>query len=228
MFCSNCGTQQADNTKFCENCGTAIGGGAQPSYDANLIGFSQRIHDPVFEKLQKAKFRKSLIMGLIWFPVVVLLFQIVPFFVDDFTRPIALGVGCIVGGFGLIATLIGGAKRAGAKSWDGEVIDKKITEHITENRNGGNDYHYFHIIVFRLAGGGKKKMKQRHRTGALDAWDMMVYLNIGDKVRYHGKLDYFEKYDKSRDTEVPCANCRKYVNIRLDNCPNCQVPVIKP
>jgi hypothetical protein len=71
-------------------------------------------------------------------------------------------------------------------------------------------------------------MKKRLLIGSLDAWDMMIYLNIGDKVRYHGTLDYYEKYDKSRDTKVPCANCRQYVNIRLDNCPNCQVPVIKP
>ena|GEM_PF-4165834 len=107
--------------------------------------------------------------------------EIVPFFVDDFTCPIALGVGCIVGGFGLIATLFGGARRDGAKSWDGEVIDKKFTEHNTENRNGGMDTHYFHIIEFRLASGGRKKMKQCRHTGALNEWDMMVYLNIGDK-----------------------------------------------
>jgi len=227
MFCSNCGAQQADNTKFCENCGTVMGG-IQPSYDPGLVGFSQKIHDPIFEQKRKAGFRKSMITGLIWFPVVVLLFQIVPFFADDFTRPIALIVGCIVGGFGLVATLIGGAKRAGAKTWDGEVIDKKITEHTVENNNGFNETQYFHIIKFRLASGGKKKIKKKSRSGAADAWDMMVYLNIGDRVRYHGKLDYFEKYDKSRDADVPCANCKKYVNIRLDACPNCHVPVIKP
>ena len=228
MFCPKCGKRQDDNAKFCENCGAVMGGGAQPSYDPRLVGFSQRIHDPVFEQMRKANFRKNLKIGLIAFPVVILLFQIAPFFSDDFTRPIALAVGCIVGGFGLVATLIGGAKRASAKTWDGEVIDKKINERHTNDNNGNTDTHYIHTIVFNLAGGGKKKMKRRLRTGALDAWDMMVYLNIGDRVRYHGKLDYFEKYDKSRDAEVPCANCRKYVNIRLDHCPNCRVPVIKP
>jgi len=202
----------------------------QPSYGPRLVGFSQRINDPVFENLQKASFRRSVITGLIFLPIVILLFQIVPFFADDFTRPIALAVGCIVGGFGLVWTLVGGAMRASARTWDGEVIDKKITRHNTydDNTSGVYDVHYYHAIIFRLAGGGRKKMQRKCQTGSLNEWDMMVYLNIGDRVRYHGRLDYYEKYDKSRDAEVPCANCHKYVDIRLDNCPYCQVPVIKP
>jgi hypothetical protein len=193
-----------------------------------LIGFSQKINDPLFEERRKKNFRKSVRNGLIWLPVVVLLFQIVPFFSLDFTRPIALGVGCIVGGFGLAATLLGGARRAGAKTWDGEVIDKKVIVRDSEDRNGNAQTSYDHTIVFRLSSGGKKKMKRRLRSGSLGAWDMMVYLSVGDKVRYHGKLDYYEKYDKTRDAEVPCANCRVYVDLRHDVCPNCGAPVIKP
>lgn len=30
MFCSNCGNQLPDNTKFCSNCGTAVGSSAAP------------------------------------------------------------------------------------------------------------------------------------------------------------------------------------------------------
>ena len=228
MFCENCGAQIADNAKFCENCGAATDVPAHPSYAPRLVGFSQRIHDPVFEKLQKESFRRSVKHGLFFLPIVILLFQIGPFFSDDFTHPRALIVGCIVGGFGLVCTLIGGMKRASASTWDGEVIDKKITEHTTRRQNDSVDTHFMHTIFFSLPGGGRKKMQRKLLTGGLNAWDMMVYLNIGDKVRYHGKLDYYEKYDKSRDAEVPCANCRKFVDIRLDKCPHCQVPVIKP
>ena len=201
---------------------------APPPYNPGFVGFSQKIHDPVFEQLHKAGFRKSIRNGLIWLPVVVLLFQIAPFFSADFTRPIALGVGCIVGGFGLVATLVGGAMRAGAKTWDGDVIDKKITVHQDDRDDGRRDTYYYHTIIFRLVGGGKKKKRKRLRTGSLGAWDMMTYLEIGDRVRYHGKLDYYEKYDKSRDAEVPCPNCLQYVDIRLESCPKCSVPVIKP
>ena len=230
MFCSNCGTQQNDNAKFCENCGAAIEAPVQPSYDPRLIGFSQKINDPLFENLQKARFRKSVKHGLIFLPVLFLLFQIIPFFADDFSRQTAFTLSLIVGGFGMIWTLAGGIARALKKTWDGEVIDKKITER--RNRNdataSGYDIDYYHTIVFRLENGGKKKMRKKLGTYELDAWDMMIYLNIGDRARYHGKLDYYEKYDKSRDTEVPCANCRKYVVIKLDNCPVCRAPVIKP
>jgi len=236
MFCKNCGTQQNENAGFCKNCGAAMNGSAQPyapvqpSHDPRLIGFSQRIHDPVFGKMQKAGFHKSIKHGLLFLPILLLLFQIVPFFAEDFTRQRALVVGCVVGGFGMIWTLVSGAVRASKKTWDGEVTDKKITER--HNRNNatasGYDSDYYHTIVFRLTNGGKKKMRKKLRTNELNAWDMMIYLNIGDKVRYHGKLDYYEKYDKSRDAEVPCANCHKYVDIRFEYCPVCQVPLIKP
>jgi len=203
---------------FCENCGAA------------LVGFSNRINDPIFKTNQKARFNRSIKHGLIFFPILLLLFQIIPFFAEDFTHQMALVVGLFVGVFGMIWILVGGARRAAAKTWDGEVIDKKITER--RNRNDaaptGYDTDYYHIIVFRLTNGRKKKMRRKLRTNALNAWDMMIYLNIGDKVRYHGKLDYYEKYDKSRDAEVPCANCHKYVDIRLENCQHCQVPVVKP
>ena len=235
MFCKNCGAQQNDGAKFCEKCGAvtaaaaAAGNPAQPSNNQGLVGFSQRIHDPVFEKLQKEGFRRSIKHGLIFLPIVVLLFQIGPFLSNDFPPSTALAVGLIVGGFGLVCTLVGAAKRASSGTWDGEVIDKKITEHTTENQEDNTtNTHYLHTIFFSLAGGGKKKMQRKSNRGSLNAWDMMIYLNIGDKVRYHGKLDYYEKYDKSRDAEVPCANCHKFIDIRLDSCPHCHVPVIKP
>jgi len=230
MFCEKCGTQQSDNARFCEKCGAATGASVQPSYGPRLVGFSQKIHNPVFENMQKARFRKNVKHGLIFLPILILLFQIVPFFAGDFTHQRALIVGCVVGGFGMIWTLVGGAVRASAKTWDGEVTDKKITERRSRNdaAASGYDIDYYHTIVFRRANGRKKKMRKKLSTNELNAWDMMIYLNIGDRVRYHGRLDYYEKYDKSRDAEVPCANCHKYVDIRHEYCPVCQTPVIKP
>ena len=230
MFCENCGVQSDGNAKFCENCGAAADAPVQTAYDPRLVGFSQKIRDPAFENLQREKFRKSVKHGFIFLPVLILLFQIVPFFAGDFTRQRAFTISCVVGGFGMLWTLAGGAARVLKKTWDGEVIDKKITEQRGRNdaAASGCDIDYYHAIVFKLANGRKKKMRRKLRTNELDAWDMMIYLNIGDRVRYHGKLDYYEKYDKSRDAEVPCANCRKYIDIRLEYCPVCQAPVIKP
>ena len=37
----------------------------------------------------------------------------------------------------------------------------------------------------RFAVSGIKKIKKKFRSGAADRWDMMVYLNIGDRVCYH-------------------------------------------
>ena len=224
MFCQSCGANINDGANFCESCGAKPDAPTQPVCDPNLVGFSQRINAPVFRELEKTSIRKNLIIGLIVSLALFLFFQVFPFFMKDFTRPIALIVGCLVGGGVLIHTLTSSAKRASAKPLDGEVANKKITEH---NKLRASTT-YSHTITFNLVGGGRKKIKKTLLTGQLDAWDMMIYLNIGDRVRYHGRLDYFEKYDKSRDTEIPCAGCRKYVDIRPDNCPNCRAPIIKP
>ena len=80
---------------FCENCGATADAPVQPSYVPRLVGFSQKIHDPVFENLQKASFRRSIKHGLIFLPILILLFQIAPFFSEDFTHQRALIVGCV-------------------------------------------------------------------------------------------------------------------------------------
>lgn len=239
-FCKHCGTQLDGDSKFCEQCGAVLASPAAPyqqprpvmTYNPNLIGFSQKIHDPIFEQRQKDLTNRSIKHGLFFFPIVMLAFQIPPFFSDDFTRPIALIVGCIVGGFGLVMTLFGSAKRAVAKTWDGVVVDKKITRHRNNEdereRYGAGFYHYHHKIIFKTTEGKRRQIEREFDYDDADAWDMMIYLNIGDKVRYHGRLNYFEKYDKSRDAQVPCAHCKEYADIRLDNCPKCKAPIIKP
>ena len=242
MFCESCGAKIGDDARFCGGCGAAIDGGARPdvvcdpaasalpSCDPRLVGFSQKMYDLDFERARAARFRKEMSTGVIFLFVVVLLFQIAPFFSEDFTRPIALAVGCIVGGFGLVCTLVGGAMRAWASTWDGEVVNKTIVKHQYSNRPDKHHTHtyYLHTIFFRLANGGRKKMRRKLHSSSLNAWNMMTYLGIGDQVRYHGKLDYYEKYDKSRDAQIPCAVCGKFVDIRPDRCPHCQAPLLKP
>ena len=241
-ICQQCGSAQEANADFCKNCGTRLIDGAQsggtsggvaaggaPSLPGlQLVGFSSRVDDPVFTKLKRARIFKGLIIWLIALPVVVLVFQIIAFFTDSLTPLAALTISCLVVGVGLIWTVADSVKRALAPTWEGEVADKKITQRTVSDQDGNRSTYYYHTIMFNLTRGGRKKMRKRRSSPAPGAWDMMAYLDSGDLVRYHGKLDYYEKYDKTHDTEVPCAKCRKFVDIHLDSCPHCHVPIIKP
>ena len=49
---------------------------------------------------------------------------------------------------------------------------------------------------------------------------------MGDRVRYHPDIDYYEKYDKSNDTHILCPFCNKVNPISDDVC-KCGAPVLK-
>lgn len=54
------------------------------------------------------------------------------------------------------------------------------------------------------------------------------YLNEGDRLRYLPQFPLpFEKYDKSRDAEIPCLFCGRMNPVKNDNCTFCHNPMIK-
>lgn len=53
------------------------------------------------------------------------------------------------------------------------------------------------------------------------------YYRIGDRVRHHGGLNSFEKYDKSRDTIIFCLACGSMNDMQSDVCTRCKCPLPK-
>jgi ribosomal protein L40E len=50
---------------------------------------------------------------------------------------------------------------------------------------------------------------------------------VGDRVRYHGFMDYVEKYDKRNSKYILCAKCGNDNDPRLDRCSHCDKPLLK-
>ena len=70
---------------------------------------------------------------------------------------------------------------------------------------------------------GRNKTQKDYNSSRL-----FNYLQIGDMVRFHGtNMRYFEKYDKSRDSELPCAGCGLNVDARANYCPYCGCIMLK-
>lgn len=80
----------------------------------------------------------------------------------------------------------------------------------------------YYNVYFRDTKGKEHKLVQ---SGS-GSW--YEYLNVGDRVRYHGNnTNYYEKYDKSQSELIPCAGCGRSCDARAAYCSNCGTILFK-
>jgi len=121
-------------------------------------------------------------------------------------------------------TIIG---RKRSRTWDGIVVDKKITKKRKKrSRDGGSDDYYYadyleYLVLIRGDDG------KNHRIIDEDDDTRYNYYGIGDRVRHHGGLNSYEKYDKSGDSIIFCNACATLCNINDDYCFRCKCPLLK-
>ena len=97
-------------------------------------------------------------------------------------------------------------------TWDGEVVEKEIIE--KENKTE-------FVVYF------EDQKHQRHEIRAENDATRYDYFRIGEKVRYHGKLRTYEKFDKSHDDIIFCNGCSFMHDIEEHVCRNCGCPLLK-
>ena len=68
---------------------------------------------------------------------------------------------------------------------------------------------------------------KEHEITVEDDDTLFHYYKLGDKVRYHGKLKTYEKYDKSKDEIIFCSACATMHAITEDRCHRCKAPLLK-
>lgn len=175
------------------------------------MGYSQKINDPAFDnylrKSRKWKFQFSLIIAAI----AIAGFYLYGAFSDEMDNPEALRIGLVIGTLFLAIGLLS-AKSSNSASWDGLVIDKKIRK--TEK------YTVYTVYIKSQAG---KVYERRYENDAT----VYNYYKIGDRVRFHGKLNTYEKFDKSCDDIIFCNACAFLHDIDEDVCLNCGCPLLK-
>lgn len=247
MYCKNCGNQLPDNAKFCGGCGNPVEEKRNIEYTevreeiqdrkltqerANVIsygraGFSTKINDPAFAKYLKNTNKWSAI-----FSIILAIAAIIGFFIygetsSEMDNPEALYIGLGIGGMFILIALFQILGRKRSKTWDGTVIDKTIKNKRRRQNTGSdtNDYYWVDYIEYKViirSDSGKK-----HEITAEDDTTLYNYYEIGDRVRHHGGLNSYEKYDKSRDSIIFCAACGSLNNIEDDNCFRCKCPLLK-
>ncbi len=182
----------------------------------NLMSFSDKISDPAYSKYKRDSITWSFLFSSILAIIAIIAFPIYGNHTGELDWPESLFYGMGIGGMFITIAALQTAKRKLDKTWDGVVVDKQF-----HNKHSRNEYHTYYIIKIEKDSGKVKTLKWRDYT------DIFNYYDIGDRVRHHKGLFYFEKYDKSRDSEILCISCIYFNDIKEDFCVRCKCPLLK-
>lgn len=223
--CVQCGAEIPGGSAFCSACG-ARQGEAFFSGKGGRVGYSEKIHDPAFKRYLKNTNRWASIFASGLALVAVTAFYIMgETGYEGMSNPEALYHGLGVGGMFIVIALFSVIGRNRSKTWDGVVTDKKVKQKHRKESYGKDDYKmvpYTEYTVEVTAENGKK-----YYITADDDDTRYNYYRIGDRVRHHGGLKTYEKYDKSGDSFIFCNACMSRCDIGDDYCFRCKCPLLK-
>ena len=242
MFCTNCGAGIEASERFCSECGTEVELNTGVPVEAepvkrrrakrptsqyiavnpsDLIGFSDKINDPAFAAYKRKAVTWSFLFSLILAVIAVVAFPIYGEKSGDIDWPNSLYYGMGIGGMFLIIALMQTIKRALDRTWDGTVEFKDSYNLISRSRKGQTSSVPIYVMKVRKDSGGLKKHKWRGIPGPYS------YYKVGDQVRHHKGFFYYEKYDKSQDSQIMCAACLSFNDIARTHCARCKCPLLK-
>ncbi|HNT30229.1 MAG TPA: zinc-ribbon domain-containing protein [bacterium] len=244
MFCIQCGRSLPDYAKFCSGCGkvqepisaeavqpAASQPQAQPVAAApspviqpasNLVGWSERITDPAFAKYLKNSSRWAYIFSFILFAAAVIGFPIYGEKSGELAMPQSLYYGLGIGGMFVAIAFLTNLARSRDKSWDGVVIDKKVSKRVRYDDDSSTSTTFWvYEIKIKCDNGKTKTIRQENNDTFYN------YFQINERVRHHKGFNVLEKYDKSHDSHLFCIACAQRVESSVDHCPRCKCPILK-
>ena len=176
------------------------------------MAYSLKIHDPAFDRFIKntRDYRYQFAFGLAI--VAIIGFYLYGEFSDEMDNPEALYIGLGIGGMFFLIGLFSAFSGKKEPTWDGEVVEKEILE--VKGKS---------VFVIYI----EDAYKKRHGIRSENDATLYDYYRIGEKVRYHGKLKTYEKFDKSGDDIIFCNACSFMHDIEEHICRNCGCPLLK-
>ena len=231
MFCPQCGASLKDGSRFCENCGARLSAAPAQQTTRNEYvfedagaslapGYSRMIDSPKVRQALEKQRGAAKKYGAVLCVLPLLGFLIYSFISQKMSTSEGLLYGVIVSAIFAVTMLISSAKQKKAKPFEGNVADKRHERRVSHDADGDRTTHdsYF---VWVDGTDGKRHKKEVTPT-------MFNYLQVGDRVRYLPEFPQpFEKYDKSRDAEIPCMICGHMNAVANDTCRFCKNPLIK-
>lgn len=195
-----------------------------PHTKRSLVGFSEKISDPAFEKYVTNSNKYAAIFAGILAVAAVVGFYIAGETSSEMDNPESLYIGFGIAGMFLLIALFQIRSKKQGKTWDGTVVDKKAKEKSRRRSSGDDDYweKYMEYKIIIRADNGKS-----HEIRVENDDTKYNYFNLGDKVRRHKGINSYEKFDKSNDSIIFCNACATLCNINDDFCFRCKCPLLK-
>jgi hypothetical protein len=189
------------------------------------VGFSTKITDPAFAKYVKDTNSWAAVFSIILAIATVIGFYIAGEVGTEMDNPESLFIGLGIGGMFLLIALFQILGRKMSTTWDGTVEDKKVINKSERHNYGNGDIRYEEYLEYSVVILGDHGKQHVIRTKNDDT--LYNYYHTGDRVRYHGGLKSFEKYDKTGDRFIPCNACATLCDIHDDVCFRCKCPLLK-
>lgn len=191
------------------------------------IGYSYKINDEAFSKYIKRTNRWSVI-----FSFLIAVIAIIGFFIYgensyEMKNPQALLIGLGIGSMFIGIAIIQIIGRKKSITWDGTVVDKTVEEKKRKRNTSDNDYYWEDFIIYTVLIQKDNVDNTIYKISGENDDTVYNYYQIGDRVRHHGGLNSFEKYDKSKDTIIFCNACASLNDIHDDYCHRCHCPLLK-
>jgi ribosomal protein L40E len=252
MFCSNCGAQIENNSKFCPNCGAAqnaqqanaqsyrqapVQSYAEPIYSAPVYagngavrngipapGYSDRVNHPEILAAVSKNRKTAGVFAFFLVPLPLIGFMIYSIVSGEMELSQASMIGGLVSAVFLIFALYGFITERAKNTYEATVIDKKTRREYRHNNSDDTSYYTQYITVVRSTDGKTRKIVERDGS-QIWAWD---YLQMGERFKYHPQFHFpYELFDKSKAPYIACVNCPAHNPVEADRCRECGLPLLK-
>jgi hypothetical protein len=188
-------------------------------------GYSSRINDPAFAAYLRSSERYAWIFSFILAAAAVLGFFIYGEISHEMDNPQALNIGLLIGGMFVAIAFITNRSKKGGWTWDGTVCYKQVEKKKRRRKTEDTSYHMQEYLLYKVI--IQSDHRKKYEITAENDDTQYNYYHIGEKIRYHGSLHSYEKYDKSKDTIIFCNACASLNEMTDENCFRCHCPLLK-